>query len=448
MTSRGGRTGEEADAVLRPGFEVLEIGAGEGFQGDEGEIGQRGLAGGGGFIGQVDEVDDAEMDAADVVGFVVEEGDDAVGVWALEDQFFVDFAADGGVVGVGAGAAFAGIDRVDVAADADGAFGVEAAFAAGLAAGVAEQVVAAAEEAVGDELFVARVLFGGGAIHEEVVGGVEQFGHGLVQIVGSGAFEGPDFLQPRPGHDQHLFACVFRHGGEHSGRRAKGNGIFAVGGRVGAERLAGWGGAVFSKSTLTRRCHDRMNVGAMNLVELASRIKTARLSRGYTLDRVAEMSGLGKGLLSKVENFRVTPSLPTLAKICATLGIKLADLLDGLDEKPKMTVVRHDGRKEMERDRDQSDIRYFSLAHKRMDRQMDPFELCIPAQGGRVQPMPHEGEEFLLVLEGRVAFEFEGVVTQLAEGDAVYFDAETPHRVFNQTQRDARVLCVFLGRPM
>ena len=61
----------------------------------------------------------------------------------------------------------------------------------------------------------------------------------------------------------------------------------------------------------------------MNLVELASRIKSARLARGYTLDRVAELSGLGKGLLSKVENFRVTPSLPTLARLCEALGLSL-----------------------------------------------------------------------------------------------------------------------------
>ncbi|WP_193210555.1 cupin domain-containing protein [Luteolibacter marinus] len=186
----------------------------------------------------------------------------------------------------------------------------------------------------------------------------------------------------------------------------------------------------------------------MNLVELASRIKAARLARGYTLDRVAELSGLGKGLLSKVENFRVTPSLPTLARLSEALGLSLSELFEGLDEKPKLSIVRTAERKEVERDRDQSDINYQSLAHRRLDRSMDPFLLTIPSGGGRREPMPHEGEEFLLVVKGAISFEYDGEVHRLDEGDAAYFDAETDHRVFNPGDEESRILCVFLGRPM
>lgn len=186
----------------------------------------------------------------------------------------------------------------------------------------------------------------------------------------------------------------------------------------------------------------------MNLVELASRIKAARLGRGYTLDRVAELSGLGKGMLSKVENFRVTPSLPTLVKLCEALGLRLSELVDGLDARPKLSIIRADDRREVERDRDQSDIRYFSLAHGRADRNMDPFELEIPPHGGRREAMPHEGEEFMLILEGEVGFEFDGEVHHLVRGDSAYFDAEIEHRVFNRGAAPARLLCVFLGRPL
>jgi transcriptional regulator with XRE-family HTH domain len=183
---------------------------------------------------------------------------------------------------------------------------------------------------------------------------------------------------------------------------------------------------------------------AMNLVELAQRIRAARTTRGMTLEQVSEASGLAKGLLSKVENFRVTPTLPTLAKLCETLGVKLSELVDGLEEKPRLCTVRKDQRKVVVRDGGQSNIVYQSLAHGRANRAMDPFELVIPAHGGRQQPMPHEGEEFLMVLKGKVEFEFDGTVQTLNEGDSVYFDAETDHRVFNVTSKDARVLCVFL----
>ncbi|MGC4014730.1 MAG: cupin domain-containing protein [Luteolibacter sp.] len=184
----------------------------------------------------------------------------------------------------------------------------------------------------------------------------------------------------------------------------------------------------------------------MNLVELASRIRAARLSRGFTLERLSEISGLGKGLLSKVENFRVTPSLPTLARLCDALGIRLSELVDGLDEKPNLSIIHKAERKVVERNNDQSDILYHSLAHGRPDRSMDPFELTIPAGGGRQEPMPHEGEEFLTVLEGSVEFEFDGKTHTMSAGDSAYFDADIPHRVFNPSKEDARILCVFLGR--
>ncbi|RYD27880.1 MAG: cupin domain-containing protein [Verrucomicrobiaceae bacterium] len=186
----------------------------------------------------------------------------------------------------------------------------------------------------------------------------------------------------------------------------------------------------------------------MNLVELASRIKMARISKGYTLERVADLSGLAKGLLSKVENFRVTPSLPTLSRIADALGLSLPQLFEGLDDKPKLSMVRAGERRRIERDRDQSNIDYFALAHARADRKMDPFILSVPPGGGRNEAMPHEGEEFLTVLEGGISFQYEGEVHQLSAGDSVYFDAEVDHRVFNDRDDEAKVFCVFLGRPL
>lgn len=186
----------------------------------------------------------------------------------------------------------------------------------------------------------------------------------------------------------------------------------------------------------------------MNLVELASRIRAARLRHGYTLDQVAELSGLAKGQLSKIENFRVTPSLPTLVKLCETLDVRLSELLDGLEAKPKLSITRCNEGKDVERDREQSNIRYLALAHQRPSRTMDPFKLTIPAQGGRRDAKPHEGEEFLIVLDGAIHFEFNGEVHEMAEGDSAYFDAEIPHRVFNPSDRDARILCIFTGRSL
>ena len=82
----------------------------------------------------------------------------------------------------------------------------------------------------------------------------------------------------------------------------------------------------------------------MNLVELAQRIKQLRVQQNLTLEEVAQGSGLTRSWLSKVENFRVTPSLPALGRIAQSLGVSVATLVEGLDLKPKLVCVRADER--------------------------------------------------------------------------------------------------------
>ena len=183
----------------------------------------------------------------------------------------------------------------------------------------------------------------------------------------------------------------------------------------------------------------------MNLVELAQRIRARRLEKRLTLEEVASRTGLTRSWLSKVENFRVTPSLPALGQIAAALEIRLAELVEGLDEHPRLVVVRRDERKTIRRDKPRSHIRYESLAFKRPDRQMDPFLLHIPPEESKRPAMPHEGEEFLMVISGRVSFEYDGQAHALAAGDSLYFDASAKHRLLNLSKKPAEVLCVFLG---
>ncbi len=92
----------------------------------------------------------------------------------------------------------------------------------------------------------------------------------------------------------------------------------------------------------------------MNLVELAQRIRSLRLDRRMTLEQVASQTGLTQSWLSKVENFRVTPSLPALAKIAAALRITLSELVEGLDQRPRLILVKKDERKVVHRDPSES----------------------------------------------------------------------------------------------
>ncbi|MBN1852174.1 MAG: helix-turn-helix transcriptional regulator [Pirellulales bacterium] len=181
----------------------------------------------------------------------------------------------------------------------------------------------------------------------------------------------------------------------------------------------------------------------MNLIELAQRIKAERRKKNLTLEHVALRTGLTRSVLSKVENFRVTPSLPALAKIAQALGTTVSELTEGLDERPQLVIVRTGEGPRVERDRPESNIVYQSLAHDRYSKSMEPMLLDLPGGTTRKSALAHEGEEFMYVVAGQVQFDYGTETYMLNRGDSAYFDAQVEHRIDNPGTEPAQVLCVF-----
>jgi mannose-6-phosphate isomerase-like protein (cupin superfamily) len=107
-------------------------------------------------------------------------------------------------------------------------------------------------------------------------------------------------------------------------------------------------------------------------------------------------------------------------------------------------LTKKKDRRAIQRDSQNSDITYHTLTNGRANRRMNPFVLDVPAGGGRSISRPHEGEEFLIVLKGKVTLDYGKEVFHLDEGDTLYFDADTPHRLHNPHSKPAQVLCVFM----
>ncbi|PYP90834.1 MAG: hypothetical protein DMG65_10010 [Candidatus Angelobacter sp. Gp1-AA117] len=62
---------------------------------------------------------------------------------------------------------------------------------------------------------------------------------------------------------------------------------------------------------------------------LGDRIREVREERGWTLEKLAEKTGLSRSFLSEVENNKATPSAESVLKISNALGVSLDYLLKG-----------------------------------------------------------------------------------------------------------------------
>src|SRR5438067_13261435 len=60
---------------------------------------------------------------------------------------------------------------------------------------------------------------------------------------------------------------------------------------------------------------------------LSGRIKARRRDRGLSLDRLAALADVSKGMLVQIESGQANPSIATLCKVAAALGASVADLV-------------------------------------------------------------------------------------------------------------------------
>src|SRR2546423_7920055 len=72
---------------------------------------------------------------------------------------------------------------------------------------------------------------------------------------------------------------------------------------------------------------------------IGGRVRHGRNSRGWTLDQLAERSGVSRRMLVSIEQGAANPSIATLLLISDALGIGLPALVE-LDDRPGLRVTR------------------------------------------------------------------------------------------------------------
>jgi len=181
---------------------------------------------------------------------------------------------------------------------------------------------------------------------------------------------------------------------------------------------------------------------SVNLADLGRRVRAARLARRLTLDEVVSRAQFTVSWLSKLENGLLTPSLDGLVKLAEVLECGVDSLVQGLSIPPQYVVVKQgEGRIEPSRDGRNGYITE-SLADQWRDRAMNPAIVQLSGVGNRHHPDNHNGERFLLVLDGEVTLEYGDELIHLGKGDSVYIYAAIPHVLTPAGRGTAKLLSV------
>lgn len=179
-------------------------------------------------------------------------------------------------------------------------------------------------------------------------------------------------------------------------------------------------------------------------LELGKRVKSIRLQKGWTLEEVGKRTGIARSTLSKIENDQVSPSFAIVQKLVSGLDMDLPQLF--VESTTSPIAGRRDITRKNEGELHPTATYEHELLNSSISRKkMVPFKSRICARSFQEfkEWVRHEGEEFLLVLDGSINFysEFYEPI-QLHQGDSVYYDATMGHILVSLSKEDANVLWV------
>jgi len=181
---------------------------------------------------------------------------------------------------------------------------------------------------------------------------------------------------------------------------------------------------------------------------IGQRIRSVRKKKKLTLDQLSAKTGFAKSYLSQIENLKREPPISTLAKIAYVLEIDVFFLLTGeirQDDQLGVAIVRPSERKVATRAFGTLGYVYESICHKKADRLMDAY---IVTTGFEFPPEPltHEGQELVYVLDGEQELFYNGKVYEVSAGDCIYLDSTKPHYSRSIGDRPGKVLVVFSSK--
>ncbi|MFA7495320.1 MAG: helix-turn-helix domain-containing protein [Acidithiobacillus sp.] len=176
--------------------------------------------------------------------------------------------------------------------------------------------------------------------------------------------------------------------------------------------------------------------------KVCERIRQLRGERNWSVRELASRADISASALSQIEADQNSPSIATLGKICAALGVAMVALFEDEQAEALPAVMRIGERRKVYSAGSKATIE--PLARGLPRKVMQPL-LLVLASGGECGEHPYtsaEGEEFAYVIEGIVRFEQQEILTELHTGDAIYYDPRLPHNWHNNTTSPASLLIV------
>jgi transcriptional regulator with XRE-family HTH domain len=183
----------------------------------------------------------------------------------------------------------------------------------------------------------------------------------------------------------------------------------------------------------------------LSTYDLGAKLRQLRLRKKIALVDLGKHTGLSASMLSQLENGKLVPTLPTLARIAMVFDVGLEHFFADKRTNRIFSIVRSDERLRFPDRADSPTPGYFFevLAFGATEKSMSAYLAEFPLRDVKDSRHHfHAGAEFIHVLTGQLSINYQSEDHLLGPGDSVYFDASEPHSYTGRAEEGTRAIVV------
>jgi len=163
---------------------------------------------------------------------------------------------------------------------------------------------------------------------------------------------------------------------------------------------------------------------------LGEKLRGLRLKKSMGLVQLGKHTGLSPAMLSKLENGRLFPTIPTLLRIAMVFSVGLEYFFTDERKRHVVAIVRQQDRIRFPERPGGGAVSYWfeSLDFVANERRLNAFLAEFqPVATDKQRVHQHSGVEFLYMIRGKIDLVIGSDTHTLDTGDAIYFDSSVRH---------------------
>lgn len=172
-------------------------------------------------------------------------------------------------------------------------------------------------------------------------------------------------------------------------------------------------------------------------IDIGRRLRQLRQQKGLSQRALAKRGGVTNGLISQIEQNKVSPSVASLKKILDVLTLSLADFFTSEAGDDQRFFYARKALPNL----GSGDVAIFLVGSNVRHRAMSVLhEVYPPGADTGPQMLSHAGEEGGIIIKGKIEITVGDSVMVLGPGDAYYFESRLPHRFRNLNSRSCEIV--------